>query len=109
MPSGPVTLAPDGVRLAVRVTPRSSRNAIAGVADEADGNRVLKIQVTAVPEDGKANAAVIRLLAMTWKLPRGAFRVASGDTSRRKVIEIAGAPDELSARLEEWMETAAND
>ena len=108
MASGPVTPALDGVRLAVRVTPKSSRNAIAGLTEEADGSRVLKIQVTAVPEGGKANAAVIRLLAKRWKLPRSAFRIASGDTSRRKVIEIAGAPDELAARLEEWMETASN-
>ncbi len=108
MSSGPVTPAPDGVRLAVRVTPGSPRNAIAGVADEADGSRILKVQVTAVPEGGKANAAAIKLLAKTWKLPRGAFRIASGDTSRRKVIEIAGAPDELAARLKEWMETASD-
>ena len=108
MPSSPVTPAPDGVRLAVWVTPKSSRNAIAGLAEDADCACVLKIRVTAVPKGGKANAAVIKLLAKTWKLPRGAFRVASGDTSRRKLIEIAGAPDELAARLEEWMETASN-
>ncbi|MEK9725657.1 MAG: DUF167 family protein [Rhodospirillaceae bacterium] len=108
MPFGPVTAAPDGVRLAVRVTPKSSRNAIAGLAEEADGSRILGIQVTAVPEGGKANAAVLKLLAKTWKLPRGAFRIASGDTSRRKVIEIAGAPDELAARLKEWMEKASD-
>ncbi|MEL0112895.1 MAG: DUF167 family protein [Rickettsiales bacterium] len=108
MLSGPVTPASDGVRLAVRVTPKSSRNAIAGLAEEADGTRVLRIQVTSVPEGGKANAAVIKLLAKTWKLPRGAFRIASGDTSRRKVIEIAGAPDELAARLKEWMEKASD-
>ena len=56
----------DGVRVAVRLTPKASRNAIAGIAESGQGEAVLKVMVTAVPEAGKANEALIKLLAKEW-------------------------------------------
>ena len=56
----------DGVRVAVRLTPKASRNAIAGIADAGQGEAVLKVMVTSVPEAGKANEALIKLLAKEW-------------------------------------------
>ena len=53
----------DGVRLAVRLTPKASAERIIGLADEADGGVVLKVAVTAAPEGGKANAALLKVLA----------------------------------------------
>jgi uncharacterized protein YggU (UPF0235/DUF167 family) len=61
--------------------------------------------VTAVPEDGKANAALLKLLAKTWKLPKTSLTIASGATSRRKVVQIAGDPAVLYAMLIEWGRT----
>jgi len=72
--------------IAVRVTPRSSRDAIEGV-DEAGE---LRVRVTAAPADGAANAAVARLLAKELHLPKGALSVASGTTSRHKRLLIEG-------------------
>jgi uncharacterized protein YggU (UPF0235/DUF167 family) len=91
------------VRLAVRLAPKASRNRIEGVVAEADGGHVLKVSVTAVPEDGKANAALIKLLAKEWKLPKSAFDIAQGATDRRKSLFISGEPEELRRRIEQWI------
>ncbi len=107
MSASPVIPAPDGIRVALRRAPTSSRNAIDGLAVEADGSRILRMQLTAASEGGHANSTVIKLLAKMRKLLRDAFRIASGDTLRRKVIEIAGVTEELRAHLRKWMEMAS--
>jgi uncharacterized protein YggU (UPF0235/DUF167 family) len=63
--------------------------------------------VTAPAEDGKANAAVIGLLAETWRLPKSAFAVTRGATSRDKVLSIAGEPVLLAARVRDWARESA--
>lgn len=72
-------------RLKLKVIPSSSRNAVTGWLEDA-----LKIQVTAAPERGKANKAVIALLRKSLGLPRNAVRVLQGETSQTKVVEIDG-------------------
>jgi len=99
--SSAVTPVADGVRVALRLTPKASRTAIQGLAPEADGGMVLKASVTTVPEDGKANAALIALLAKAWRLPKGAFTIVAGATDRRKIIHVAGDPAELTVLLRE--------
>lgn len=66
----------------------------------ADGLPHLKARVRAIPEDGKANAALIALLAKTLRVPRSSLTLASGSTGRLKRIEIAGDGVRLSAALE---------
>lgn len=85
-----------GVTVEVRAQPRARRTALVYV----DG--ALKAQVTAPAEDGRANAAVIDLLAATWRLPKSAFTVTRGATSRDKVLSIAGEPALLAAKIIEW-------
>lgn len=71
----------------VRVTPRAARERI--VAEPlAQGGWMLKVYVTCVPEDGKANAAVIAALAKVLKLPKSAITIVRGQAARNKVIEI---------------------
>ena len=85
-----------GVRLEVKVQPRSSRNQIVG-----EQNGALKIKLTAPPVDGEANAALIDFLASCLKIPRKDINLVKGDASRLKLVEIAGLhPDELRARLD---------
>ncbi|HET8726371.1 MAG TPA: DUF167 family protein [Alphaproteobacteria bacterium] len=93
-------VAAGGVRIAVRLTPGARRTAILGPAPEADGGTVLKASVTAVPEQGKANAALIGLLAKEWRLPKSAFTVIAGATDRRKVLHVRGDPGTLIERIE---------
>ena len=83
------------VRLSVRLTPRASREEIAGFEGET-----LRVRVTAPPVEGRANRALVRLLAKRLGLPRGAVRVVTGQTSRSKVVAIDGLDaTELRRRL----------
>jgi uncharacterized protein len=84
------------IRLEIKVTPKASADRIQGWAEDEEGARVLKVVVTAVPEDGKANKAVIALLAKRLKLPKSALTIASGETSRRKTLLIDGDPGLLA-------------
>jgi hypothetical protein len=59
-----------------------------------------KVRVAAPPERGKANDAVLELLAETLALPRSSLAIVSGESSRDKVVELAGVePDEIERRL----------
>jgi uncharacterized protein (TIGR00251 family) len=60
----------------------------------------LAVRVNAPPEAGKANAALIKLLAKRWRVPQRDLEVISGASRRRKVLQIRGSPDALIARLE---------
>jgi len=98
----PFSPAPDGLRLRVRLTPKARRAGIDGLAPEADGSVALKVAVAAVPEKGRANEALIRLLAEEWHLPRSSITLAAGAADRRKLLHLAGDPAALTAALSEW-------
>ena len=79
--------------LRLRVTPNAGRDAIEGYETLADGTEVLRIRVAAVPDKGKANAAVITLLAKALRLPKSAITLASGETSRLKTVRLPAGVD----------------
>lgn len=81
----PVRSTSTGCRLAVRLAPRSSRDALLGVHDGA-----LKIALRAPPVDGEANAALIAFVAAALGIPKRRVRIASGATQKNKVIELDG-------------------
>ncbi len=82
-------------RLRLRVSPCAGRSHIVGRHGEA-----WRVRVAAAPERGRANDAVVRLLAETLGLPRGAVTLVSGHGARDKVVELEGiAEDELERRL----------
>ncbi|MDR3528402.1 MAG: DUF167 family protein [Rhizomicrobium sp.] len=96
-----VQTAAGGLSFFVRLTPKGGRDAVEGWAAAADGSEHLKARVRSVPEDGKANAALLALLAKTLAVPKSSLRLASGATSRLKRIEIAGQnPSAIAAKLE---------
>ena len=94
----------DGVRVCLRVQPRARRNQLDGLAPLPDGGTALKVAVTAPPADGKANAAVIALLAKAWGCPKSALTVVAGAADRRKIIHLQGDPARLMQALESWLE-----
>ena len=96
----PWRVSGDAVLLSLRLTPKSSRDAVEGVEALSDGRSVLKARVRAVPEDGKANDALLRLLARTLDVPVRALSLSSGATGRTKTIRIEGAPEAVEARLQ---------
>ena len=89
----------DGILLSLRVTPNASADRIEGVEERDDGSAVLRIRVTAVPDRGKANAAVTALLAKGLGIPKSTITLVSGDTARLKTVRLAGDPDALLAAL----------
>ena len=99
MAGQPYRLGSDGLSLFLRVTPNAGKDAVEGVETRDDGTVVLRIRVKAVPDKGKANAAVVALLAKALGVPKTAITLTSGDTSRFKTLAIAGAPEALAARL----------
>ena len=101
-PTRPWAARADGLTLHVRLTPKSSRDALEGVEMLADGQTVLKARVRAAPEDGKANDALIALVAKSLKIPasraqthvRGdlpAQGAGAGRRRRRTLGETRGA------------------
>jgi len=75
-------LAIPGTEIAVRVTPKASRNAVT-----VDGDTI-RVHVTTVPEDGKANAAVVKLLAKSLGVAKSRLVLTRGATSREKVFRV---------------------
>ncbi len=74
-----------GVTFAIKVHPRARKNAITGEVGEA-----VKVSLTAPPIDGRANDACIEFFAKLLKVPRSSVSIASGKSSRNKVIRVAG-------------------
>jgi uncharacterized protein len=83
------------VLLSVRVTPRAGRTAIAGMREG-----VLHVKLAAAPVEGAANATLIDLLSRQLRIPKRSLRIATGERSRTKTVEISGLTDEeVRARL----------
>ena len=98
--SGPVRLRDDGIDLFVRLTPKSSIDALEGAAEAADGSTHLKARVRAVPEKGAANAALEKLLAKALSAPLSTVKVVAGGTSRLKTVRITGDAATLAHAVE---------
>jgi len=84
----------------VRLTPKSSKDAVLGVEDTAEGP-ALKARVRALPAEGEANAALLVLLAGWLGVGKSSLRLAHGGKSRVKSVEITGNINEIEARLAE--------
>jgi uncharacterized protein (TIGR00251 family) len=80
------------LRFPVRLTPRASRNAIAGWNDDGD----LKITITAPPVDEAANLELVKFLSRELGVRKSAVRILGGHRSRRKILEV---PDSCKNRL----------
>jgi len=95
----PFAAHPQGVTLAVRLTPKSSRDAIEGIEAGADGRSHVKARVRALPSEGAANEALTKLLAKWIGVPRRDVSILSGATSRGKIVLVCGDAEELAERL----------
>lgn len=90
-----LTESPTGTTFSVKVHPRARKNAITGEAGDA-----FKVTLTAPPVDGKANEACIEFFAKFLKVPRSSVTIAAGQSSRNKVIRVAGlSAEEVRGRL----------
>jgi uncharacterized protein (TIGR00251 family) len=89
-----------GVEIHIRLTPRADRDAIEGVETGADGRAYLRARVRAVPEDGKANAALVKLVAKMAGAAKSNVALVAGATGRMKTLRICANPQELMMRLD---------
>lgn len=89
----------DHIRLSIRLTPNASRDALEGIEVTDDGEAWLRARVTAVPEDGKANKALVQLLAKRLGVPKSSVGFISGETARKKILRIDGDPEDLMQRF----------
>jgi uncharacterized protein len=89
-----------GATFSVKVHPRAKKNAITGEVGDA-----LKLALTAPPVEGKANDACVRFLADVLELPRASVTIAAGESSRQKLIRVAGLS---AAEVERRLRAAAN-
>ncbi len=88
-------VAADGrITLTLHIQPGAKKSEFAGLHGDA-----LKIRLAAPPVDGKANEALLRFIADALSLPKSAVSLKSGQTSRRKVLEIQGATQDAIARF----------
>ncbi|QDC38851.1 MULTISPECIES: DUF167 family protein [Sphingobium] len=86
----------DDLLLSVRLTPGATREEVGGVWTDDRGAAWLSARVRAAPEKGKANAALIALLAKRLDWPRSAISLESGDTNRLKRLRIKGGGEALA-------------
>jgi hypothetical protein len=76
---------PGGVRIAVQITPNAKKTEVIGVLEDA-----LKLKLQAQPIEGRANEALVKYLSKVLAVPRSAVVITHGQTSKRKLIEVAG-------------------
>jgi uncharacterized protein (TIGR00251 family) len=103
-PSAAVRAVADGVVVAVRLSPKAARGAIDGLRVDADGRVYVAVRVNAPAHGGRANAAMIKLLAKTWRVPAGAITIVAGHKNRRKRLHVAGDAAVLAARVMDGLE-----
>ncbi|WP_368744647.1 DUF167 domain-containing protein [Desertibaculum subflavum] len=93
-----MTTTAQGIRIAVRAQPKAACDAIDGVRGFPSGER-LAVKVTAAPDRGRANAAIVALLAKALGVAPTAVTVAGGETGRDKIMAVAGDPAALLSRF----------
>ncbi len=100
MAAVPWSLTSGGAVLAVRLTPKGGRDAIEGIDVLADGRAVLAVRVRALPAEGEANKALIRVIAKAVGIPSRDVTLVAGATARLKRLAILGHGPTAIAALE---------
>jgi len=88
--------------VALKVTPKASADRVTSLAADAEGGVAMRIAVTAPADKGKANQAVVKLLAREWGCAKSDMEVAQGAASRTKTLLIRGDGTDLMRRLTGW-------
>lgn len=91
-------VVPGGIDLYIRLTPKASRDAVGGLF-QAQDKAYLQARVRSVPEDGRANQALIELLSAELGVPRSTLSLVSGHTARLKTVRIEGTGQALEGAV----------
>ena len=103
----PFRMEPDGVRLAVRLTPRAHRNRLDGVVTGADGRAALHLRLVAPPVENAANKALIGFVADALDMRSADISIRSGETARLKILFLRGDAASIVKRLRNWISKAS--
>jgi uncharacterized protein (TIGR00251 family) len=95
----PFQITDKGIYINVKATPKASANKIGKVFTDSNNKNALRIYVTAVAENGKANEAIIELLAKFLKIAKSKISIQAGFTDRNKTLLIEGDIQELKKLL----------
>lgn len=95
----PWTASAEGVRLTVKVSPRSKRSEVSGIVATGDVHHALAIRLAAPPVDGAANEALCAFIAGALRVPKAAVRIRSGAGARIKQVDVSGDAALLAERL----------
>lgn len=95
----PWRIEKDHVVISIRLTPKGGGDRIEGISQLSDGGQVLTARVSAAPDRGAANRALMLLLAEFFNVPKSAVSFTTGETARLKKLRVDGDPRELVARL----------
>lgn len=87
------------MKLLVHLTPKASHTKIEGWTEDEKGQKVLRVKVTAVPKNGKANEALIKLLSKTFHVSQSKIALIRGETARIKLLEITIEEGEMEKRF----------
>jgi uncharacterized protein (TIGR00251 family) len=96
----PWRIEANGLLIVIRLTPRGGCDAIDGIAQLADGRRVVKVRVRAAASEGEANAALVKLIARSLGVAVRDVSLIAGATARLKRVRVSGAGATLAATLE---------
>jgi len=92
--------------VAVRLTPNANAARVDGITTLSDDMTVLAVRVPQLPQDGRANAALLKLLAKEFGVAKTDLSIAAGQKSRVKRVVVTGDPVALAQRLENWFKSA---
>lgn len=90
-----------GIIIHLKVIPNSSKNEVCGIINDANGQEFLKVKVTAIPDEGKANKALLKFLSKEWNIKPSDIEIISGQTSRIKKIQIINNTEQFLKYLQE--------
>jgi hypothetical protein len=109
MANVPWSMCADGIRIAVRLTPKSHGDSLNGITLGADGRALLAASVRAVPEKGAANDALVGLLARRLEVSRSSVVIERGGSARLKSLRVTGDPRMLGTTLSRLFGVATAD
>ena len=94
----------DGCLCRVKLAPNAGKNRVDGPDRDTQSNLRLRVKGTAIPEKGKANAALIKLLAKEWGLAKSQLTIISGEKDRNKIVHVAVDPPFFIDFFDKWAE-----
>jgi uncharacterized protein len=94
--------------VAIRLRPGAKADRLVAVAPGAGGRQELVASVTEPPQNGRANEALLRLLASVWRLPPRDLRIVTGSAGRHKMVQITGDPQQLLTYLADLIAALPN-